>query len=374
VPDSGSSESRFEVDGVTYVTQVEDSESSPRRAVDAAEEMVAGGDVTALVGGGSAGPAIGIADNVADPEGIPYLASPVEAPALTNDSDTCSEFVFRASETTAMEAVAGASYLANERDDVGSVYIYYADFAYGESLRTNYRRVLENNGVTVAGTEPLPPQYDDDWQGRLEQASDANADAIVGAFAAFTLPGMLDAYVRGEYEFDFHTAWGPRPLTRALGTRLEETLGSGFTAQDLREAGVGPFPTQYHWNQYDNPIARQANQVHRDAFGRNTDAFTSGAFTSAAALVQAVEETGSSDPSDIVDELTGMTVEDTLKGEGAYEFQEYNNQARSPMTVAGVVPTENRTYWDAPIQPGASVVTYGEAETTLPRSEVDCRL
>jgi len=68
-----------------------------------------------------------------------------------------------------------------------------------------------------------------------------------------------------------------------------------------------------------------------------------------------------------------MTVTDTPKGENGYEFQEYNNQARSAMTVADAIPTEADN-WDAGIQPGEPLATYSMDETTLPESETDCSL
>jgi len=360
----------FDVDGTTYTVDLRDSGGDQTEAQNAASDMA--GDVTALAGGTSSASALAIANNVANQQGIPYMAGPAASVELTSSSDNCSQAVFRASETVAMDAQSGGKYVADETD-IGSVYIYYADYSFGESVRDNYQRVLEENGVTVAGTQALPPGYDSDWPAQFDQATEAGVDAVIGGFTVATLPAMLGTYLANDYDFRFAGGLGTRLAEAALGATLQGSLDE-LTADSIRESGLGPLTTRYHWNQYDNSIATDANEVHRDAYGTNTDLFTSGMFTGASSIVQAVETAGSSDPGDIVAELTGMSVDDTMKGEGGYQFQEYNNQARSAMTVVDLVPTEDTEFWDAAVQPSAPLQTYSMNETTLSEENTDCSL
>jgi len=360
----------FDVDDTTYTIEVRDSGGDQTEAQNAASELA--GDVTALAGGTSSASAIAIANNVANAQGIPYMAGPAASVEITGSSDNCSEAVFRGSETVAMDAQSGGKYVAEETD-IDSVYIYYADYSFGESVQENYQRVLEDNGVTVAGTQALPQGYDDDWPGQFDSAVNANVDAVIGGFTVVTLPAMLGTFLAGDYDFRFVGGWGTRLSGQALGATLAGVLGEDFTAEDIRNAGLGPLTTRYHWNQHDNDIASEANDIHVENYGTNTDLFTAGTFTNASAIVQGVEQAGSADPGDIVDELTGMSVDETLKGEGGYEFQEYNNQARSAMTVADPIPTEDDN-WDAPIQPSEPLQTYSMDVTTLPQDESDCSL
>jgi len=106
------------------------------------------------------------------------------------------------------------------------------------------------------------------------------------------------------------------------------------------------------------------------------DLFTSGTFTAASATVQAVRQGGSTDGVDLIEPLTGMTVTDTPKGEDAYTFQEYNNQAQSEMTIAYPVPTEDQwsDFWGAAIQPGEPLARTSGEDATIPASEMDCSL
>ncbi|WP_340101510.1 ABC transporter substrate-binding protein [Salinibaculum salinum] len=360
----------FDVDGTTYTVDLRDSGGDQTEAQNAASDMA--GDVTALAGGTSSASALAIANNVANQQGIPYMAGPAASVELTSDSDNCSQAVFRASETVAMDAQSGGKYVADETD-IGSVYIYYADYSFGESVRDNYQRVLENNGVTVAGTQALPQGYDSDWPAQFDQATEAGVDAVIGGFTVATLPAMLGTYLANDYDFRFAGGLGTRLAEAALGATLQGSLDE-LTADTIRETGLGPLTTRYHWNQYDNQINTDANEVHREAYGTNTDLFTSGMFTGASSIVQAVESAGSADPGDIVAELTGMSVDETMKGEGGYEFQEYNNQARSAMTVVDLVPTEDTEFWDAPVEPSAPLQTYSMGETTLSEENTDCSL
>ncbi len=360
----------FDVDGTTYTVDLRDSGGDPTEAQNAASEMA--GDVTALAGGTSSASALSIANNVANQQGVPYMAGPAASVEITGSSDNCSEAVFRASETVAMDAQSGGKYIA-EQGDLNSVYIYYADYSFGESVKDNYQRVLEANGVSVAGTQALPQGYDSDWPAQFDQATEAGVDAVIGGFTVVTLPAMLGTYLANDYDFRFAGGLGTRLAEAALGATLEGSLDE-LTADSVRESGLGPLTTRYHWNQYDNQVNTDANEVHRNAYGTNADLFTSGMFTGASSIVQAVESAGSADPSDIVAELTGMSVNDTMKGEGGYKFQEYNNQARSAMTVVDLVPTEDTEFWEAAVQPGDPLQTYSMDETTLSEDQTGCSL
>jgi branched-chain amino acid transport system substrate-binding protein len=360
----------FDVDGTTYSVEVRDSGGDQTEAQNAASDMA--GDVTALAGGTSSASALAIANNVANQQGIPYMAGPAASVSITGSSDNCSEAVFRASETVAMDAQSGGKYIADETD-ISSVYIYYANYSFGESVRNNYKRVLENNGVTVAGQQALPPGYSEDWPGQFDQATNAGVDAVIGGFTVATLPAMLGTFLANDYDFRFAGGMGTRLSAAALGATLAGSLDE-LTEESIRQSGLGPLTTRYHWNQYDNQVNTDANEVHRDNYGTNADLFTSGMFTGASAIVQAVESAGSGQPTDIVNELTGMSVSDTMKGEGGYEFQEYNNQARSAMTVVDLAPTQNDEFWDAPVQPTAPLQTYGKDETTLSEDNTTCSL
>jgi branched-chain amino acid transport system substrate-binding protein len=363
-------EQSFELGDTTYTVELRDSTGAPGEAQTQAREMAQNVDI--LAGGTSSASAIAIANNVAKRANVPYMAGPAASVSLTGSSDNCGATVFRASETVAMDAQSGGKYIANETD-IGSVYIYYADYSFGQSVFNNYKRVLEANGVTVEGSQALPQGYSADWPGQFENATSAGVDAVIGGFTVATLPAMLGTYLANDYDFRFAGGWGTKISGGALGAALQQALDE-LTTESIDQAGLGPLTTRYHWNQYDNDINTEANQVHRDAYGTNADLFTSGMFTAASAIDQAVSQAGSANGDDIREALKGMTVTTTMKGEDGYKFQDWNNQARSAMTVADPIPTENTEFWDAPIQPGQPKQTYGMDETTQPKEQQSCDL
>jgi len=362
---AGAGDYELEVGDTTYELLVRDSLGDSGEAQSQATDLVQSDDADVLFGATNSASALAIANNVAKEAEIPYMAGPAATVELTSSSENCSEYVFRASENVAMDALSGGSYIATETD-IESVQIYYADYSFGRSVDQYYTKVLEANGVTVAGHTPLAPDYADDWPGQFEKATSAGVDAVIGGFTVAALPAMIGTYLSNDYDFRFVGGWTTMAGAEALGSVIQQNLDE-LTAEGIRSAGLGPLTTRYHWNQYDNDIASEANGIHRDVYGQNMDLFTGGVFAAASAFDQAVTQAGSTDADDLLGELSGMTVQDTLKGEGGYTFQEYNNQASSAMTVADPIPTtdDNSEDWNSVVQPGEPITVYEGEETTL---------
>ncbi len=369
----GTGETELIVGDTRYTIDVRDSQGASDEAQSQATDLVQNAGADIIAGGTSSASAIAMANNVAKAANVPYMAGPAASVSLTGSDENCGETVYRASETVAMDAQSGGRYIANERPDIESVYIYYADYSFGQSVFANYQRVLEANGVTVAGSQALPRDYSADWPGQFENATDAGVDAIIGGFTVAALPAMLGTYLSNDYDFRFVGGFATKIAAGAFGQVLNENLDE-LSADSIESAGLGPLTTRYHWNQYDNDMNTEANQVHRDNYGTNADLFTSGLFTAASAIDQAVTESGSTNGDDIREALKGMSVETTMKGEGGYTFQDWNNQARSAMTVAPAIPTQNSEFWDAAIQPGDPVKTYSPEETTQSQEQQSCDL
>ncbi|MEF8775366.1 MAG: ABC transporter substrate-binding protein [Haloarculaceae archaeon] len=377
IPESGAGTGEYtiSVGDVDYEIIVSDSQGDPGEGQTIATEYVNQDNVDFLVGGTSSATANAVAKNVANQAQVPYMAAPAAAVSVTGSPDTCSEYVFRANENVAMDARAGADYVANETD-IDRVHIYYADYSFGQDVANNYQRVLENNGVTVTGRVPLPRTYSEDWEGQLDKAQDANAGGIVTGFTVATLPALFTTFLNNADRYDFNAVGGLTTWagSAALGGTVAKVLGEDFTAQDLQDVGMGPFTTRFHWNQYDNEINEAFTETLTSTYGYWPDLFGGGAFTAASGIDQAVRESGSTDSDDIRGALRGMTVTDTPKGENQYKFQAYNGQARSPMTVADVIPTkeDNQEYWPkALLQPAEPKRTYGMDQTTWGVGESD---
>nr|WP_237560327.1 ABC transporter substrate-binding protein [Halolamina sediminis] len=349
-----------------YELIVRDTQFSADTAQSAATDLVENEDVDMLFGTASSGAATRVIDTVVDTAEVPFMAGPAASAGITSNEGTCSDLVFRASENTAMDARSGGKYVATETD-ISSVYLFGADYSFGRAVVNNYEQVLANNGVEILDKRFVPQGYSE-WDGLLQNAEDAGADGVVGGFTVSTLPQMFTAYLQGDYSYSVFGGLATQVTSQVVGQTLQQALGEPLTQEKLDNSGLGPFTTRYHWNQYDNEINSSFVDSYTSAYGVVPDLFTSGTFTAASAIVQAVEESGSTSGSDVAGALRGMTVTDTPKGENGYTFQEYNNQARSAMTVANLAPTSDEwaENWDAAIQPGEPLATIGKGETTIP--------
>lgn len=364
---SSAGEETVEADDVTYELVIEDSEFSPDQAESLAIDLVQENEVDVLFGIASSDGARRVI-GVAKEAGVPYVAGPAAAADLTSDSELCGEQIFRASENTAMDARSGGRFVAQETD-VERVFIMAADYSFGRAVAQNYRNVLEGEGVEIVGERYVPRGYDQ-FSGLFQNAVEANADAVIGGFTVVTLPNFLDEGLSGNYGLRMFGGFATEISTAAIGGVAQRVLGEPLTEQKIQDAKLGPFTTRYHWNQYDNEINDAFVDMYTSTYGKVPDLFTSGTFAAASSIAQAVEAGGSTDGADIASEMRGMTVAETPKGEDAYVYQEYNNQARSEMTVAYPVPnTEDN--WEAALMPGEPVSRIDADETTLPADHED---
>jgi branched-chain amino acid transport system substrate-binding protein len=361
---------------VEYELIVRDTKFNADTAQTLATDLIQEDDVDLLFGPTSSGAAQQLINTVVKPTNVPLMVGPAASAGITSSSETCHPNVFRASENTAMDARSGGKYVAQETD-VSKVYLFGADYSFGHAVVDNYRTVLEAEGVEIVGEKFVPRGYDE-WTGLLDQAQEDGAEGIVGGFTVATLPQLFTTFLNGDYDFRVFGGFATNITNTIVGQTLQKVLGEPLTAEKIADAKLGPFTTRYHWNQYDNSINSAFVDMYVDAYGTVPDLFTSGTFTAASAIVQAVEESGSTEGADIAEALRGMTVTDTPKGEGGYTFQTYNNQARSAMTVAEVIPTTDEwsDLWGAAIMPSEPVARISGDASTIPADDpgMNCSL
>jgi len=351
-----------------------DSQFDPNEAQRLAANLVQEQKVDILIGATSTSSTERILQQVVDPAGIPLLCDVSASASLTRNPETCSNLFYHFSENSAMDARAGGEYIA-QYTDISSAYIVAADYSYGRSIARNYTAVLEKNDIEITGEQFVPQGYQR-FGGVYETAQDSGADAIIGSFSSVTMPDFLRGAFTVDHDMRVTTGITTEPVFAAAANLLKESLGSPLTADKIEEAKFGPFSSRYHWNQYDNAINDEFVEMYMDTYDAMPDLYTSSSFTTSSALVQAIQESSSTEPSDIVDALKGMVVQDTPKGEGAYVLQKYNNKARSPMTVSNMVPNEDVNLWDAGVMLDEPDETIDKDQTTIPGDSdlMDCSL
>ena len=364
----------YSVNDIDIEIRARDTQFAPTQAQQLASELVTQDEVDMLYGVGNSGGAISVINGVVDQAEVPFIAGPAASAGITAGEGTCRDLVFRANENTAMDARSGGVYIA-DNTEVDQMALFGADDAFGSSVVDNYEAVLENRGVDIVDKRSVPEDLDQpEWVGLLDEAENAGAQGIVGGFTAAGLTGFFPAFLDGGYDMQLFGGFASRLTLGVVGDTLQQVLDD-FSNEALEAAEFGPFTTRYHWNQYDNPINDSFVESHASTYGVVPDLFTSGAFTAASAVVQAMNEEGEVSPDAVVSGMTGMTVTDTPKGENGYTFQEYNNQARSEMTVAPVTVTpDSQENWTPAIQPGDPVERVSADDVTIPAEDVSCDL
>jgi branched-chain amino acid transport system substrate-binding protein len=360
----------FEPGDRRYEVVIRDTTFSPSTAEEAATDLVAEEDVDMFFGPTDTSSAIRVIEQVSKPTDTLHITGGVSSIDITGDPDLCGRKIFRANEHTGMEARAIAKHVTEETD-TESMYLLGVDNSFGRSSIPLYRRALEANGVDVVGERFVPSGFAE-FRGVFENI-DEQTDAIGAVFSGRTIETFFSAFVRqnvsGNIDLRGHGALGG---TVSLGL-ISSALLSNFdeiTEENLRESNIGGLASRYHWNQYENPINDEFVSGFEQEYGTLPALFAGGAFTAGSAVAQAVEETGSQDPDDIADAMYGMTVEKTPKGEGGYVFQEHNNQAKSPMTVANLVPNEEEN-WGASVMPSEPVARVSADEAAVPVDDPD---
>lgn len=366
VSDVTTGQTTISVNDVDYELHVRDTEGRSAKAGAEATELVEDQGVDLLVGCALENTAMEVIDRVVEPSGTPLIAGPVASPDVTDPEKVDTDLVFRTNVTTAMEARAGALYISklNEAD---SIFLFGVDYGFGRTLVEEYQRVLEQNDVEVVGERFVPRHYEN-WQSALDRARSAGADGIVAGVGLLPLSRLLTTYLNGDYEFRLFGGFGTRDWFDSIAQVLQEELGE-LTEDKLRGTKIQPFTSRYHFNQYDNDINDRFTGVYTQAYGTPPlpDLPSSGTFTAASAIHQAVHESGSTDGSDIVETFPGMAITDTPKGKNRYEFPAESSQAISPLTIAHLVPAGQwKASWGAPLMPGEPLATFSREAVGLP--------
>ena len=363
----------------TYEFLFRDTVFEPQNAEAAAEAFVLDENVDVLFGVATSSGTLRVIENVAKPTDTLYITGGASTMDMLEDPDLCGRKIFRANEHTGMEARAMGKYI-DEETSIETMYLLGVDDPYGLSFTREYRKVLTERGIEVVGERHLPAGF-----GSFREVFtdiDDQAEGVALGFSIRTINNVLSTFAEGNVSGTFDLR-GYGPLPGSLGVSLMSGVRNALdevTAESIKqEAGIGALTSRYHWNQYDNPINEEFVSGFVDSYGTVPALFAGGTYAAGSAVAQAVEETGSQDPNDVADAMYGMTVEETPKGEDGYVFQEHNNQAKSPMTVARIVPNDEGRWedplgtddWNAPIMPGEPVARVSADEAALPTDDQD---
>ncbi len=217
-------ESGLLLDGQTITAVRADSTCIDNAAAQAsAERLVSTENVAAIMGADCSGVTIGIANNVAVPNGVVMISPSATSPALTDITDN--DYFFRTAPSDARQGEILTEVV--QSNDITSVAVSYTNNDYGKGLSDSFVAAFEAAGGTVTINAP----HEDgrgDYSAEVGALAAAGGDALVvlgyvdqggvGIIRSAVDTGAFDRFVLGDGMYG-------QSLIDAIGDDLEGTIG-----------------------------------------------------------------------------------------------------------------------------------------------------
>jgi branched-chain amino acid transport system substrate-binding protein len=217
-------ESGLLLEGQTIAAVRADSTCIDNAAAQAsAERLVSTEQVAAIMGADCSGVTIGIANNVAVPNGVVMVSPFGTSPALTDIEDN--DYFFRTAPSDARQGEILTEVV--QSNDISSVAVTYTNNDYGKGLSDSFVAAFEAAGGTVTINTP----HEDgrgDYSAEVGALASAGGDALVvlgyvdqggvGIIRSAVDTGAFDRFVLGDGMYG-------QSLIDAIGDDLEGTFG-----------------------------------------------------------------------------------------------------------------------------------------------------
>jgi branched-chain amino acid transport system substrate-binding protein len=174
------------------------------------------------------------------------------------------------------------------KNGIRTVYTMVSDFGPGHDGEAAFHKGFKEAGGTIVGSARYPVA-NQDFAAFVQRAKDANADAIY----IWTPGGPQPAAI------------GKALAERGIDARKAKVLGQGeLTSEDalksMGDAGLGVI-TAFHYD-YNHASAMNAAFVksYKEAFGRNPDMFSAGAYDGMRVIYEALKKTGGKTDGDLL--------------------------------------------------------------------------
>lgn len=275
-----------------------------------ARQLVQQDEVDILQGSVSSAVAAAVKD-VAESSETPMFIDTAAASSFTGED--CNKYVFRTSQTTYQDAIAGGKYAAENLGD--SFFFLGADYSWGHDSIAIWKSVIQENGGSVAGEE-FSATGTSDFSPYLRQANNSGADAMVVALTG------SDAIT---FTRDLNNADGDFPVASTGATTVPWMSQVGEAASRFRGT------PKYFWTFPDNDTNDWIIEQYANHWDTVPSIFTAGGHAAGYAIAQGFDASGSADADSLIEEWHGMTIEKTARGDGAYRLRECDHQAAMPM-------------------------------------------
>jgi len=339
---SESDEFGFEMEAIHEDTQLD-----PATGTRKAQKLVQQDGTEFLVGGFSSSVALALNQFALDNE---VIYSPIGVASAITGKD-CNQYVFRASTGIAQAAHPLAAFAVN---DLGSkVWFHIADYSYGESVRQEMKSRMEKANADFEEVGFSKSQLNtSNYNSFITQIGNSDAEIVVLGMAGGDMINFIkQAHGQGlKEEVDIVATTGTQLLPRAA----------------LGPAAYGVYGTVRYRQGLDNPENNRFVEDYRSRHDSVPDTVAATTYLSVKMVANGIEETGSSDPTEVKEALPELKM-DTILGE-TY-FRACDHEAVNPVWMGrNVEPAEGEV---ADLEILKKVA--GE-DAIPPCSESDCKM
>jgi len=302
-----------EIEGVE-----EDTEADPSTGRRKAQSLVEQDGASFLMGAISSSTALALNEYALEEE---LIYNPGAA-AVAITGENCNEYVFRAEHSVAQIAEAVSGYTA---ENLGTdVWFHIADYAYGESVMERVeRRMGRDHEVNVVGRSRSQLGADN-YSSYVSQISNSDAEvAILGMTGGDLINFVKQAASQGLKD-DVEL--------------MSPTLSFAVVRNALGEAAYDTHSALRYAPSFETGTNQDFVSAYQEEYGSPPDNFARVAYQSITMTARGIDEAGSTDPSDVKDELAGMETE-TVMGDVA--FRDCDHQATNAVWSARLVEPDS---------------------------------
>lgn len=294
---------------------IEDDQSDPAVGLEKAKKLVEADQVHILQGCTASGVAVKISHDYPGLNRV-FMLAVAATDVLTGE--WFNRHVFRTASTTLQDAMSGGKYVV---DNLGKrVYLLSVDYIWGHQSRAAWWKVIAQNGSEIVGDLLVHPGQTN-FRTHFADIMAVKPDVLILSWVG---PGMRELLTQ---------------VKECRVTDVCKVAGGMADHQVLYEVGeavAGMLCTvKYYYEFPKNPVNDWLVARHTERFNEAPDIFIESGFSSAVALVTALENThGSTETEQLITALEGMSFDGP---KGRYTIRAEDHQALQPMYLVELV-------------------------------------
>ncbi|MHC3439872.1 ABC transporter substrate-binding protein [Natrialbaceae archaeon A-gly3] len=304
------------INGTEVETVQRDTEADTDSGVSVVTELLIEENVDVLVGPVSSAVAVAMMSTVAQEGSAIWLNACAGDYRVIEDG--CSPYHFRTGFNDWQTSAPLAEWVYDNVAD--NVYLAYADYAFGENSKEFFAEAFEEAGGEIVD-ETSAPLGTNDFSPYLGSIEDSDADAVFSFFAGSDAVN----YIRAFNDF-------------GLDEEITQ-VGSGFllagdTLPGQGDAALGKYSLLHYTNTNELNRNQEFVENYQDEYDERPNVYSCQGYDSAQAFEQAVTQTGSANPDDLIEELRGMEIDSPR---GYFQFNPETHDPIQDMHVREVV-------------------------------------